>query len=263
MSEAIFTERDGTFVPAGHARGPWDVGSQHAGAPAALLARAVEGLEDPDPTHPMLIARMTIEVLASVPLAPLRVSAEIVRPGKRLQLVEATVSVEDTVLCRARAVRLRREAVDVPARAVPGPRLPEPDGFERWRMPDLGAPEAFGRTAMDLRIVEGSFLEPGPATAWFRFDRPLVEGEEPTPAQAVMAAADFGNGLSQELGLETHLFVNTDLTVHLSRRPVGEWVALEAVTELGPEGTALAVSTLHDERGPVGRGLQSLFVAQR
>ena len=257
---SIFTERDGVFVPAGHARGPWDVNSQHAGAPSALLARAVEHL---DAALPMLIARMTVEVLAPVPLAPLRVSAEIVRPGKRLQLVEATVSHEDTVLCRARAVRLRREAVDVPARAVPRPRVPGPDGFERWRMPELGAEEAFGRTAMDLRIVEGSFLDPGPAPAWFRFDRPLVAGEEPTAAQAVMAAADFGNGLSQELGLGTHLFVNTDLTVHLSRQPVGEWIALESVTELGPEGTALAVSTLHDERGPVGRGLQSLFVAQR
>lgn len=260
MSAAIFTEHDGAFAPAGHARGPWDAGSQHAGAPAALVGRAIEHLDAPGP---MLVARMTMEILAPVPLAPLTVHAEIVRPGKRLQVVEATVEHEKTVLCRARAVRLRREAVAVPERAVPGPRLPGPEGRERWQMPNLGADEAFGRSAMELRIVAGSFLEPGPATAWFRFARPLVEGEQPTPLQTALAAADFGNGLSQELGLDTHLFVNTDLSVHLSRQPVGEWIALESVTELGPEGTALAASTLHDEQGPVGRALQSLFVAPR
>lgn len=260
LSEPIFSEEDGTFVPSGHARGPWDAGSQHGGAPAALLARAVERIGAPGP---MLLARMTIEFLAPVPLAPLTIRAEVVRPGRRLHLVEATLAGGEAVLCRARAVRLRRDAVAVPERALPSARLPRPDGLARWRMPDRGGEEAFGRSAMELRMVSGAFLDPGPAAAWFRFARPLVGGEDPTPLQATLAAADFGNGLSQELDLDTHLFVNTDLTVHLAREPVGEWIGLESTTELGPEGTGLAVSTLHDERGPLGRALQSLFVAPR
>jgi hypothetical protein len=92
---------------------------------------------------------------------------------------------------------------------------------------------------------------------------PLVEGEEPSATQRAVAAADFGNGVAAELAFEEHLFVNTDLSVHLSREPAGEWIAVEAVTEHGPEGTALASSTLHDLDGPVGRGAQTLFVAPR
>jgi hypothetical protein len=129
--------------------------------------------------------------------------------------------------------------------------------------PPHGADEGFGQTAMELRIAKGHFDEPGPATAWFRLTMPLVAGEEPSPAQRAVAAADFGNGISSELRFEEHLFVNTDLTVHFSREPVGEWIAVEAVTDHGPDGTAMAASALHDVEGPVGRAAQSLFVDTR
>ncbi|MCW2991062.1 MAG: thioesterase family protein [Solirubrobacterales bacterium] len=259
---AVFTLQDGRFVPSGHARGPWDAGSQHGGAPAALIARAVERLDAPGP---MLLARLTVEFLGAVPLAPLEVRAEVVRPGRRLQLIEATVTSEDAVLCRARAVRLRREAVAVPESAIPAPRVAAPDDLAGWQMgtPAHGATQGFGQTAMELRFADGHFSRPGPATAWFRLTMPLVAGEEPTPTQRAVAAADFGNGLGAELGFDDHLFVNTDLSVHLLREPVGEWIAVEAVTEHGPEGTALATSTLHDADGPVGHAAQSLFVAPR
>jgi hypothetical protein len=258
---ALFTEQDGLFVPSGHARGPWDINSLHGGAPAALLARAVERLEAPGP---MLLSRITMEFVGAVPLAPLEVRAEVVRPGKRLQLVEATISADGREVCRARAVRLRLAPVAVPHRAMPAPRLEPPSG-EAWQMgvPAHGATEGFGQTGMELRFVHGHFEVRGPTTAWFRLTMPLVAGEEPSPTQRAVAAADFGNGISAELGFEGHLFVNTDLSVHLSREPVGEWIAVEAVTEHGPQGTALAASVLHDADGPVGRAAQSLFVAAR
>lgn len=261
-SAAIFTELDGVYVPSGHARGPWDAESQHGGAPTALIARAIERLESPGP---MLLARLTVEFLGAVPLAPLQVHAEVVRPGKRLQLVEATVASEGTVLCRARAVRLRREPVDVPAGAVRPSRLKQAHEIDTSMIPFAphGEETGFARSAMELRFADGVFGEPGPATAWFRLTMPLVAGEETSPTQRAVAAADFGNGIASELRFETHLFVNTDLTVHLSREPVGEWIAVEAVTEHGPEGTALAASTLHDAEGPIGRAAQSLFVAPR
>jgi hypothetical protein len=116
---------------------------------------------------------------------------------------------------------------------------------------------------MDVRFVRGSFTEAGPATVWYRFDRPLVEGEAPSAAQTAVAAADFGNGASRVLAWEDWLFVNTDLTVHLHRDPEGPWVAIDARTTIEPDGSGLAVSDLHDARGPVGVGLQTLFVERR
>lgn len=260
---AIFTEVDGRFVPSGHARGPWDAGSMHGGAPAALMVRAVERLESP---APMLLARLSIEFLGAVALTELEVDARIVKPGRRLQIAEVSLAASGREVCRGRAVLIRREAVAMPPRLAAEPLIPPPEGLTPERMPTSllhGESEGFATTGMELRFTAGRFAEPGPATAWFRLAMPLVAGEEPSPAQRAVAAADFGNGIAAELRFATHLFVNTELTVHLTREPVGEWIALESVTEHGPEGTALAASVLHDVHGRVGRAAQALFVAAR
>jgi hypothetical protein len=117
--------------------------------------------------------------------------------------------------------------------------------------------------AMEWRWVRGHFTEPGPATVWTRMRRPLVEGEDPTPTQRVLAVADSGNGASSVLPSKSWLFVNTELTVHLLRPPTGTWVCLDAATEIGPTGGGLAVSRLSDSAGLVGRGAQALLVRPR
>ena len=118
-------------------------------------------------------------------------------------------------------------------------------------------------TAMEYRFTEGRFRGLGPATVWMRMRYPLVEGEEPTPLQRVLVAADSGNGVSATLDWATHLFINVDLTVHLHRLPAGEWVCLDAVTIPEPTGIGLADTALSDERGPIGRALQTLLVRVR
>ena len=57
--------------------------------------------------------------------------------------------------------------------------------------------------------------------------------------------------------------MNTDLTIHLRREPVGEWVMLDARTRVERHGVGLAVSTLYDQRGAIGLSAQSLYVAER
>ena len=118
-------------------------------------------------------------------------------------------------------------------------------------------------TAMEYRFVRGAFRELGPATVWMRMRQPLVEGEEPSPLQRLLAAADSGNGVSATLDLERHIFINVDLSVHLLRLPEGEWVCLDAVTVPDGAGVGIADSTLHDERGPLGRAVQTLLVRER
>src|ERR1700710_1801182 len=86
-------------------RGPWHPTSQYGGTPAALLTWAVERV----PTLvPMRIARITIDMHRRVPLGPLEVDAEIVREGKRLQVVVATVRDPQGIeVARATALRFR------------------------------------------------------------------------------------------------------------------------------------------------------------
>jgi hypothetical protein len=251
--------RDGELlVPSGHTRGPWDPSSQHGGAPAALLAEAVHA----DGMH---VARLAYEFLGPVPLEPLRVRTRIVRPGRRLQLVEAELSAGDTPVVRVQATRLRRADVRLPAapdaEAVPGGGPAR--GVSSPFPGEAAGVEGFHRTAMEIRFVGGTGYGKGPALAWFRFARPLVGGEPTSPLALVAAAADFGNGVSRVLDFEEHLFVNTDLSIHLHREPVGEWVLLDARTRVEPHGTGLATSRLYDERGPIGVSAQSLFVAER
>ncbi|QEC49086.1 thioesterase family protein [Baekduia soli] len=259
MSDAIFTPDGDALIPSEHARGPWDPGAMHGGAPCALLARAVERL----PTAvPMRCVRLSVEFAAAVPLAPVTVSATLRRGGRRLGLADATLRAGDTEVLRATATLLRTGAVDLP----PAPQEPPPPGPEeaapaRW----TGGgehPAGFHLTGMELRFARGDW-ERGAALAWFRLRMPLVAGEEPSALQRAVAAADFGNGVSRALDFATHLFVNTDLTVHLHREPVGEWVGVDARTDLDPTGTGQATSTLLDARGRVGTGAQSLYVDGR
>jgi Thioesterase-like superfamily len=250
---AFYTELPGNrFAASGYTRGPWDAATQHAGPPAALLGRAVEAVARPG----MRVARMTFDIARPVPIGELTVTTAVLREGRSVMVVEAAID----PYMRATAVLIRTAADAVPpvgagpsvrlADAVPKPFFPVPH--------DTGY-----HTAMEVRFGAGSFLDAGPATAWMRMRVPLVEGEEPSPLTRVLVAADSGNGVSNVLDFGRYLFVNTDLTVHLLRYPAGEWVCLDAATAIDSAGIGLADTALHDERGRIGRGVQSLFVAPR
>jgi hypothetical protein len=256
LTEPVFRREGDAFVPTGHARGPWDPGQLHGGAPAALVGEALQ-------EEGYLVARITFDFLAPVPLAPLTVTAQTTKPGRNVQLAEAEVVAEGAPVLRARAMRLRRASVELPPFDAddppPAPDTARPDPFPVGD----GPTEGFHLTAMDIRFVEGSDFGLGPALAWFRLTRPLVDDEPPSPLARALAAADFGNGVSRAVDFDEYLFVNTDLSVHLHREPDGEWVLLDARTRLEPGGAGLADSTLSDERGRIGIAAQSLFVAQR
>jgi Thioesterase-like superfamily len=260
--QPVFLREGEAFAPTAHARGPWDPNAQHGGAPAALIARAVERAA---PGDGMAVARLTYEFLGPVPLAPLTVAAEVVKPGSRFQLVEAELAVDGRPVVRARAVRLRRHAIEPPGgRDADAPPGGPPEHATAVPFPLVTGPEeGFHLTAMEIRFGGGTSFAPGAALAWFRLARPLVDGEEPTALQRVAAAADFGNGVSRLLDWERWLFVNTDLSIHLHREPAGEWVLLDAQTRIDALGIGVASSTLHDERGPLGVAAQTLFVEAR
>jgi hypothetical protein len=116
---------------------------------------------------------------------------------------------------------------------------------------------------MEVRFISGAFIEPGPATVWLRMRQPLVGGEQPTPLQRVLVAADVGNGVSSTLDYRRFLFINVELTVHLERMPEGEWVCIEATTRPQPSGIGTAESVVSDRDGRIGRAVQTLLIAAR
>lgn len=265
--EPVFRRDGDAYVPTGHARGPWDDAHQHGGAPAGLIAREIEHL---GPGEDLAVVRLTCEILAAVPLEPLTVEARVVKPGKRFQLVEADLSVAGgPVVVRARAVRLRRGEVEVPEIAsVPGldalpvpadPLAAPPGGF----LPQSDATEGFHVTGMEIRVAMGGVHEPGPGAAWMRPARPLVDDEPASPLARVAMAADFGNGVSASMDFREALFINTDVSIHLTRPAEDDWVLLDSRTTISPAGVGLAQSALYDRSGALGRSLQTLLVDKR
>jgi Acyl-CoA thioesterase C-terminal domain/Acyl-CoA thioesterase N-terminal domain len=255
-SEAFFLPRgDGRWLATEHTVGPWSRSAQHAGPPAALLGRAIEGCS---PRPEMLVSRVTCEILGAVPVGEVEVRAEVARPGRSVEMLEATLSADGRDAIRCRAWRVL--GTDAPATSVAEQAPPRPEAEsrlpERWRAVGYLA-------AVEWRFVRGGFGEPGPAAAWTRLRVPLVPGEEPSPLTRVLAVADSGNGISGELDLDEWMFINTELTVHIHRPAEGEWICLDAATTISAGGAGLAGSTLHDDRGPVARGAQSLFVTRR
>jgi hypothetical protein len=245
---------DGRFQSTVHTTGPWSPLTQHLGPPSALLVRAMELLPSP---VPMMIARVTVEILGPVPVAELSVTATVDRPGRSVELLSAELSSDGRVAVRARAWRIVRSDTGAVASGIDEPLPPPSEGRVMTR------PEGWGAgylDVMDWRTLSGSLGEPGPATVWARQQLPLVGDEEPSGLQRVLTVADSGNGVSSLLDPRKWLFINAELTVHVYREPVGEWIALDAVTAIGPDGVGTAVSVLHDLSGAVGRGAQALLI---
>lgn len=256
MSAAFFLPRaDGRYEATERTSGPWDPRLQHAGPPAALIGRALERCE---PRAEMFISRLTFEILHAIPVGEVEVSARVARPGRSVELLEASLRARDREVVRASAWRVLRAPQET---ASADPYEPEPVPDEEAPMP--AQLESGYLKSIEWRPVRGGFLEPGPAAAWTRLRVPLLPDEEPTGLERVLAVADSGNGISGTLDMTRWWFINPELTVHLEREPDGEWICLDARTSISPGGAGLATSVLSDRRGPVGRGAQTLYVGGR
>lgn len=256
---ALFVPDGSAWLPTGYSRGPWTPRALHGGTVAALVAREVEQVDAPEPVR---AARLTIELLRPVPLEPLRVHAEVLRPGRKVSTVDVRVerASDGELLVVARAQRIRTASVDFPD---PGdaevPELPDdPLDLSGWPGADR---LAFHSHAVEHRFLRGMFGESGPAFDWTRLRVPVVPDEEPSGWQRAAATSDFTNGISAVVPFDGRaVFINPDLTVHLWREPVGEWVGTDARTRTAPDGIGLAQTTLWDRSGQIGLGAQSLLL---
>jgi hypothetical protein len=263
MEAALFERVGEQFLPTKLSCGPWSAEALHGGPPAALLGRAIERFEAGAGGEEPFVARITLELLRPVPVALLDLRTRLVRPGRKVQLVEASLFAGDQEVARATALRIRRKDVHLPLDLpTDAPVLPAP--------PETGEPahrsskflDGFHTHGVEHRFVRGQMSVAGPATDWIRLLAPLLAGEEPSPLCRVCVAADFGNGVSGVLP-DTHTYINPDLTLYLHRYPRGEWVCLDAHTRVEAHGTGLAESRLFDREGPIGRAVQSLIIEER
>lgn len=241
-------------------RGPWHPQHQHAGPPIALVCAAIQAQAQ---SHGLTqLARLTANLLRPVPIGELAVQVSAEHVGRTAGHFSARLLAEGRELGRFTALLQRPVEAGLPD-PLPGqpvePAPPPPQDCPPAVFPFARSDRLGYADLVETRQAEGQVWR-GPCAVWFRLRHPLVAGEATGAVQRVLVAADSGNGISAVLDTRRHSFANADLSVHLLREPVGEWICLRARTALGPAGSGLAESALFDAQGFLGRSVQSLAV---
>ncbi len=265
--QPVFHLDGSSYVATSLARGPWDPAACHGGAPAALIAAAVDATPS---LAPMQGVRLTYDLVRPVPVGvPLHLDTEVVRDGRRIQVVDVRLATAsgDQELVRCRALRIRTATLQLP----PDRPLPHagvevaPDTLSRVDGP-LGPDHEGFWDAVDVRVVGGELGDARAGQGWFRLLAPLTDADgaralATTPLVRAAATGDFGNGIGAPLAMGgSHRYINPDLTIDLHRLPEGEWLSLAARSVAEPHGIGLTTGVLGDRRGVIGSSLQSLFI---
>src|SRR5207302_3247436 len=114
---------------------------QHGGPPAALLGEAMERCA---PRAGMRLASFSMDFLGPVPLEPMTIATEVLRAGKKIELLAATASIGGRVMLRASGWRIAIEEGRTPEKNLePAPPLPPPVETPLFRgVPRFGYGEA-------------------------------------------------------------------------------------------------------------------------
>lgn len=253
--ESLFIFEGGRYQPTDWARGPWDPRFLHGGPPAALLAYALIS-ESRDPE--LLLTRITIDLLRPIKQVLLTVSTRLVREGKRLRLVDAFLSDNDTVVARAAGLLLRRMD-DAPAAPPTRSTIPSWENLPS-RQSTMGKEARLFHRGTDFRPVVAAGSE-HPRAVWIRAPYLLLPD---TPLAGLLHAAavsDYANAVGIMSDPQKRGFINADITLSLHRQPEGEWLCLECVGRPDRAGIATSSVNLHDAAGLLGAASTSCLAS--
>jgi acyl-CoA thioesterase len=256
IPDAYFVQRsENVFTPTPHAGGAWADDEMHFSPLGGLITHAILR-HAANPDGPSLqLARISYDILGFLALDEVRLSVETIRPGRTIELVEATVVIHGRVAVKARAWLLSAFDTAEVAGGAAGP-LPSPESSTPWSMMD--AWQGGYVASLDTRAVRSP--EAGRATVWLSTGCALIEGVAVDPTAAWITLVDTANGVAVREHPTRWMFPNVDLTIHLHRAPAGGWLGLDTEVVFGTTGLGITRSVLHDRDGAVGFAEQSLTV---
>lgn len=258
---AYFVREDAhTFGATPLTGGAWSPTEQHIAPMYGLVTHALEQYAAEHGTPGLVLCRLAVEILGVIRIEPVEVHVETVRPGRTIQLLEATVTQNDRAVVRARGWFLQPSDSSAAAGGAAGP-LPagvRPFAeFHRW-------PGEFIRSLRGTVVADP---EPGRAQVWLETSVPLVDDEPVSDLARFLALADCANGVAARQDPDVWMFPNVDGIVNLHRRPVLEpgvtRIGLDTRVVFGDGGIGLTSSVLHDAHGEVGRLQQTLTLRRR
>ncbi len=96
---------------------------------------------------------------------------------------------------------------------------------------------------------------------WARLDTPVVAGEPNRASAAITFAFDCANVMGIDNPMAGITMINPDVTAHVLRPPVDEWVAVTGETFVDAAmGRSMTVATYSDSRGMYAHGTLSQLV---
>ncbi|BDE05542.1 acyl-CoA thioesterase [Vulcanimicrobium alpinum] len=258
MEPAYYERVDAqTFVASRATQSPWDARLQHGGPPTALLARAMLAQH---PRGGMRLARINAEFLGPIPIARMTVRTRIVRPGKRIEMLEGALEADGREVVSARAWRIAVQSPGSVPPAATSPDTPPPLPSEQAQRDWLQG-WGYGES-IEWRYATRTLAQ-GPKAVWTRVRIPLIAGDSLEPLDRALVVVDSANGVSGELPMDKWLFVPPSLSVAIEREPRGEWVLLDARSTLSDDGLGISTARLADEGGYLAAATQALLVERR
>jgi acyl-CoA thioesterase len=242
------------FLATHEVSGAWDIDRQHIAPALGLLAHTVELDRDRRRTDRLRIGRLSYDILGTVPVDAVEVGVRVVRPGRTIELVEASLRHDDRdiVLLRAWLVQ-GGDNQRVAGTTLPG--IPAPSDLATWD-PTTVWPGGFIASAEVRRDQD----EPGRARFWVRSRTALLDGEPVSDLVRFATLLDIANGMTVRAEPGDVAFPNVDLTAHFFEEPRGDWVGFDTSVSFGTSGLGLTSSVIHDQHGPVGTSAQALTV---
>jgi hypothetical protein len=246
------------YRPTDATSGAWNPAEQHISPMNGLIVHAMERFCAERGTDDTALSRISIDILGTLPLEPFDLRIEVVRPGRTIELLEAVVTSGKRPAVRARI--WRTIATDT-ARVAGGEAEPLPgaDHPEPLVLSDVWP----GGYIDSIEVRPIGTPKPGRAAAWIAPAIPLVADEPASDLARLMGLVDTANGLCVREPIETWLFPNVDLTIHLLRQPAGLQLGLDTTVTFGPTGLGVTASVLHDAAGHFGYAQQSLTIRPR
>nr|WP_231939625.1 acyl-CoA thioesterase domain-containing protein [Brevibacterium siliguriense] len=176
----------------------------------------------------MSIDRLTIDMLGPIPQGRIRTEATIVRPGKRIELVEDKLWADDRLAVTATAWRMRSTPENSAEVATTFDTSSVPEPQEQKYFPGISCDWGYGR-AIEWRFV---------------------------------IVADSANGVSAAVPFGEWTFIPPTLSLTFAREPQSEWLNMNVRTHVGPDCRGVVNGDLAGEIGYVGAVTQRLLIAR-
>lgn len=242
-----------------HAQGAWNPHEQHMAPATGVLCAEIEAFM---PREDVRIGRVGLDIFGLIHFGEFCIQTKLLRAGRTIELIEAVMTAKDNICIVARAWRLKISDTTAVA-GLENQDIAAPDTLPDWE----GLRHWGGGYIQSIRAKADPKNRHGRGIVWINTDLPMICHENtvlPTSDFVhIMGMVDTANGIVpriQQSDSIQWIFPNVDLQIHLLRLPVGSWLGLETMQQIGSDGVGLTSSVLHDRQGVFGHSEQILTV---